>query len=668
MPRVLLLETHDRTIRTVESTLGVIGYEVVVCDGTREKLKLVLRANPPDLILVSADLHGGSALDTLVQRYGDCATPVPVIAWSGYHKPSALKELAPVELLLSGVMSAPLDPGELVRLVAMLLPPPDQGAAVQVVADLVDDGGATGIRLEEPRGNMDLAKASLPRLLCAVDFHDWTGCLRVETPSMGIALFFEMGQLVLAVSDKGRDLIRTAQSLGRLTGANVPDVPLRNLEDEIGLLMALRGIGMHETEWIVVQTAIRLFGSCIEAWNGTVKAIPGLEPTGEGYAEPMPILPLLIASVGASFERAPGNGVQAHPDSVVVVRLPDEATIRSWALAGTSARVIDQLHKARGREIPFAQLVRVASGGDEGAEVQVRAVLSLLYRIGYVHFSGPPWDEPTMARLSELVGELHKLGGADHFTVLGLSRSADDKQIREALRSQSLKYHPDHMFDAHPRVLESAAALYAKVQRAYEVLRNPESRAAYVAELDSDADSNDMELAKVALARGKIRMRHKRYDDAVVDFREATLQSPDLVEAQVLLAWARFLQEPDHIKRAMGELSKIVRKDESVADAWYYLGRLAILGKDLDRARKYFDKALRMDPKHLQAQREIRLMDRRGQGVAAAPKSRSGLDDAELNALMEYQEEPDEDADGEDPESGEATKKKGFLARLRGRG
>ncbi len=667
MPRVLLLETHDRSIRTVESTLGVIGYEVVVCDGDKDRLKLTLRANPPDLILVSADLNSGSVLDTLVSRYGDCPTPVPVIAWSGYHKQDALKELAPVELLLGGVMTAPLDPGELVRLVAMLLPAPDKGTAVQVVADLVDDGIATGIRLEEPRGNKDLTKTSLPRMLCAVDYHDWTGCLRVETPSLGLALFFEMGHLVLASSDGGRDLIKTAQLGGRLDGTAVPDVPLRNLEDEIGLLMALRGIGMHETEWIVAQTAVRLVTDCLGTWDGVVKAIPGLAPPGGGYADPLPVVPLLIESVAAAFDQTGSPPVEIHPDSVVVVRLPDEGTIRSWALTGTSAGVINQLHKVRGREISFGQLVRVVSEGDEIAAAQVAAVLSLLKRIGYVHFSGPPWDEATMDRLKELVGELHALSGSDHFDVLGIPRTADDKQVREALRTQSLKYHPDRMFEAHPRVQETAAALYGKVQRAYEVLGKPGPREQYLGKISADVDSTDMELAKVALARGKIRMRHKRYEDAVGDFREATLQSPDVAEAQVLLAWARFLSEPEQIKRAMGELSKVVRKDEKVADAWYYLGRLAILNKELPRARKYFAKALKMDPKHVQAQRELRLMDRRGQAVGDGPAKKSALDDTELNALMEYQDR-DDDSQEVSAEAEEEPKKKGLFSRLRGRG
>jgi tetratricopeptide (TPR) repeat protein/CheY-like chemotaxis protein len=656
------LETHDRTIRTVETTLAVIGYEVVVCGGDRDQLKLSLRASPPDLILISADLNSGSGLDILVDRYGDCPRPVPVIAWSGYHKRGALKEIAPVELLLSAVMTAPLDPGELVRLVTMLVPAPDPGAAIRVVADLADDSVVSRIRLEEPRGDKKLVRASLPRMLCAVDFHDWSGCLQIETAAWGAALFFKMGQLVLATTDTGKDLIRTALDHGRIEASKIPDVPLHSVEDEIGLLLALRGIGMHETEWIVAQTAIRILGQCIDAWDGVVKAIPGLEPPGEGYAEPMPVVPILIHTVGAK-RRTSQPGAETHPDSILVVRLPEEDAIRSWALTGTAAEVVDQLHKARGREISFRQLVRVVSRGDETRARLVEAVVGLLERIGYVHFSGPPWGEVTAAKLEELVAELHAVNGADLFEVLGVPRTADDTQVASALRTKSLKYHPDRMFDAHPRVQETAAALYGRIQQAYEVLSRPGQREAYRAQLESDVDSADTELAKVALARGKIRMRHKRYEDAVNDFREATLQSPDLAEPRVMLAWARFRVEPAEIKRAMAELSKIVRSDDKVPDAWFYLGRLAILNKELARARKYFDKALRVDPKHVEAQREIRLMDRRGQamGTSRRPRAQPLDHEDELSAILSQVAQDDEATVEQEP------KKRGLFSRLRGR-
>lgn len=644
MPNILLLDNNDRNARVVESVLGVLGYEILrLADA--ERLKLEIRARKPQLVMVSADLQSGSGLDLLRDEYKQFEEPVPVIAWSNYHKPDALKELAPVELNLCAVMSAPLDPGELVRLAALLAPPDDKGAAVQVVADLAAEAGSD-LRLDPPSGTKPLAKVELAQSLCGIDRHDWTGCLRIhQDRHPDLSLFFEMGQLVFAGSEDGKDLTETARQLGRLEGSRVPNVPLRNLEEEMQLLMAVRGIGLHETAWLAEETAVRLLSLAFDAWDGELAAIPGLAPE-DSFPEPLALMPVLIRAVVGRAAASEQDVLDVDPDAVVVVRLPDGQTVRSWALSGVEREVLDQLASARGREITLAQVLRIVAADDPARIGRVKALVELLRRIGFLHFSGRPWGAETGAKLLEMVRELHRMRRSDHFQVLGLKPDAGEREIREALRSRSRKYHPDTLFGQHPRVQETANALYSRIQDSYEVLKDEQKRLAYKGELAGDADSTDNSLGKVALARGKIRMRHKRYQDAVGDFEDATLHDPKNQDAQVLLAWARFRLEPDNPRKAMGEMSKVVRKDESCADAWYYLGRLAFLQGEHDNARKYFRRTLKADAAHVEATRELRLMDRRGQGQPDAVPPLEG-------------DEPPSDDD--------KPKKGGLFARLRGR-
>ncbi len=641
MPTLLLIESNDRTARVVESVLGMLGYEIVrLVDA--ERLKLEIRARNPDLVMISADMQSGSGLDLIRDEYRHFAAPVPVIAWSSYHKPEALKELAPVELNLGAVMVAPLDPGELVRLVTLLAPPDDRAAAVQVVADLAAESAAE-LRVDAPTGTRPLAKVEMARQLCGIDRSDWTGCLEIaQEDADDLALYFELGQLTFARSAAGRDLVAAAAAHGRLDGVHVPEVPLQNIQEEAQLLMALRGIGMHETGWLEQQAAVALISRALDAWDGELRAIPGLAPE-DHFGDPTPVIPLLIRAVASEAEGR--ELLDVDPDAVVVVRLPSDATIRSWALSGVEQEVLAQLMKARGREITLAQLVRVCAGDDDARTHHVHALVELLRRIGFLHFSGRPWGADTGKRLTELVTELHRLGTADHYQVLGLKRDADDKKIREALRTRSLKYHPDKLYGLHPRVQETANAVFARIQDAYDVLRDPPRRAEYLGQLEGDLDSTDMEMGKVAMARGRIRLRHKRYADAAQDFKDATLHDPDNLDAQTQLAWARFRLDPENPRQAMAEMSKIVRKDEGYADAWYYLGRLAFLQEEFVGARKYFVRTLKADPEHVEATRELRLMDRRGQGVPDAVPP----------------------LDGEDAEAAEEPKKGGLFSRLRGR-
>jgi molecular chaperone DnaJ len=61
----------------------------------------------------------------------------------------------------------------------------------------------------------------------------------------------------------------------------------------------------------------------------------------------------------------------------------------------------------------------------------------------------------------------------DYYEVLGIDRDASDEEIRRAFRRLAFKYHPDHNRD------EQAAEEFKAVNEAYEILSDPDKRAAY---------------------------------------------------------------------------------------------------------------------------------------------------------------------------------------------
>lgn len=61
----------------------------------------------------------------------------------------------------------------------------------------------------------------------------------------------------------------------------------------------------------------------------------------------------------------------------------------------------------------------------------------------------------------------------DYYQVMGVARDATDAQIKQAYRKLARKYHPDVSKE------KDAEARFKEVGEAYEVLRNPEKRAAY---------------------------------------------------------------------------------------------------------------------------------------------------------------------------------------------
>jgi molecular chaperone DnaJ len=61
----------------------------------------------------------------------------------------------------------------------------------------------------------------------------------------------------------------------------------------------------------------------------------------------------------------------------------------------------------------------------------------------------------------------------DYYEVLGIDRNATDEEIRKAFRKLAFKYHPDHNHD------DEAGEKFKEVNEAYEMLSDPDKRAAY---------------------------------------------------------------------------------------------------------------------------------------------------------------------------------------------
>ncbi len=62
---------------------------------------------------------------------------------------------------------------------------------------------------------------------------------------------------------------------------------------------------------------------------------------------------------------------------------------------------------------------------------------------------------------------------SEYYELLGVARDADDEQIKKAYRKAAMQYHPDRNASA------DAEAKFKEIAEAYEVLRDPQKRAAY---------------------------------------------------------------------------------------------------------------------------------------------------------------------------------------------
>lgn len=72
---------------------------------------------------------------------------------------------------------------------------------------------------------------------------------------------------------------------------------------------------------------------------------------------------------------------------------------------------------------------------------------------------------------------------ATHYDVLGVRPEASHDEVKRAFTAKALTFHPDRQADRSPASIERAAWRMQEINRAWAVLRNPASRAAYDDEL-----------------------------------------------------------------------------------------------------------------------------------------------------------------------------------------
>ncbi|CAN0464889.1 unnamed protein product, partial [Laminaria digitata] len=73
--------------------------------------------------------------------------------------------------------------------------------------------------------------------------------------------------------------------------------------------------------------------------------------------------------------------------------------------------------------------------------------------------------------------------------LLGVSRSAEEPEIKKAYRKAALKYHPDRQSSKTEQEKEEAGKVFRDIAEAYEVLSDPQKKERY----DSGVDLEDLD-------------------------------------------------------------------------------------------------------------------------------------------------------------------------------
>ena len=124
----------------------------------------------------------------------------------------------------------------------------------------------------------------------------------------------------------------------------------------------------------------------------------------------------------------------------------------------------------------------------------------------------------------------------------------------------------------------------------------------------SRAEGNPGDLFKM----GEVYLRKREFATATEHYERAYALDPKPLYLAAR-GWAVYMdpQRKADAAKAKQMMADAIRADPNCDRAHYQLGVIARVEGDMDRAERHFREAIRANPKHLEANQELRLIDMR---------------------------------------------------------
>ena len=235
-------------------------------------------------------------------------------------------------------------------------------------------------------------------------------------------------------------------------------------------------------------------------------------------------------------------------------------------------------------------------------------------------FAQGPANEPPEAMLQRLSALWERLSQLNHFEALGLERkSTTPAETKRNFFVLAKELHPDTVTNPDQAELkEMKERLFARVNEAAQVIGDEKRRKEYEGELDGKAENVDVSrifAAEENFQRAEILIKARKYQEGLELLEQAIEMNPEEAEFFALRGYAKFLFSKDRkqsYEECAADCRKATKMVERCLPAHLYLGHMAKVVGDARLAKKCYSRVVEIDEKHVEAQRELRLMGTKG--------------------------------------------------------
>lgn len=251
----------------------------------------------------------------------------------------------------------------------------------------------------------------------------------------------------------------------------------------------------------------------------------------------------------------------------------------------------------------------------------------------------------------KIIERAAQISGQDYFQMLGLDRDATPDQVQKAFFALAKVWHPDRLPPALVDVKDACSRVFTYLTDAQQTLCDPEKRAEYMTLLkDGGATPDDQAKIQAVLEaamefqKAEVLLRRNDMNGAYEIAKRCLALDPEQADYLALVTWID-AQKPEWIGREktlekVAVMDRCLKMNENCERAYFYRGLLYKRIDEHNKALKDFKKAADLNPRNLDALREVRLHNIRGgssgqsgrpgpggrpSGKPAAPETLGGL-------------------------------------------
>ena len=245
--------------------------------------------------------------------------------------------------------------------------------------------------------------------------------------------------------------------------------------------------------------------------------------------------------------------------------------------------------------------------------------------------SGRPLTAEQNALKTKILERADQITSQNYFQMLGIERDAGPELVQKAFFGLAKVWHPDRLPPALVDVKDACSKVFTHLTEAHATLMDPTKRSDYMTLIrDGGATPEDQQKIQAILEaatefqKAEFLLKRNLTDMAAYEIvKRCVALDGEQADYLATLAWLD-AQKPEWLSREKTlektlVLDRCIARNPNSERAFFYRGLLFKRAEEQSRALKDFKRAAELNPRNLDAMREVRLYNMRGGNPNTVP-------------------------------------------------